>query len=378
MKMFLASKTTKKKKQSGRHGIFWFSFMTLLVLGSKVGVVTGQEEEDSASSSSTADVYDMDTSNNNRPTSRSEVEITNPFFSGCFHQRKPDWTKKRTCSVREAALLKQLRHNQNDPPLCDPPAFEEYMEIRIGAGNWDSATALSWLLQIVLSEIVGVPVSIETAASTSSRDFYDVNGARIDNDSGVNPTVALAKATAVQDCLAVTQNKRKQSQGEYAPCAHFITEAWGIDEYLIRDEIVEPPQALGVLGTEAWFVTKFTAHAYPELVSYHGLGKPENRELLAELFQRPTTWGDYCAQVSATNCTTPDETAQRPPANEVEANRMFAQGVYTGHFRPTEANNCTVFPDNCTGHFANFPCGTLFCIVCCVFVWCPFRRSILV
>ena len=31
-------------------------------------------------------------------------------------------------------------------------------------------------------------------------------------------------------------------------------------------------------------------------------------------------------------------------------------GSYTGHFRFTDENNCTI-SENCTGHFADYPCG---------------------
>ena len=132
-----------------------------------------------------------------------------------------------------------------------------------------------------------------------------------------------------------------------------MPETWGVNDKNVREEIIEPPAALGVLGTEAWFVTKFTADEYPELVSYHGLVKPDNRELLARLFKRPTTWGDYCSQVEeANNCTTPNGVAQRAPVDDTEADRMFVPGLYTGYFRETPKNNCTEFPTNCTGHIA--------------------------
>jgi hypothetical protein len=51
------------------------------------------------------------------------------------------------------------------------------MEIRVAVGNWDSATALGWLTQIILSEIMGVPTSIESGMYGSSRDFYDPQAA---------------------------------------------------------------------------------------------------------------------------------------------------------------------------------------------------------
>jgi hypothetical protein len=39
-----------------------------------------------------------------------------------------------------------------------------------------------------------------------------------------------------------------------------------------------------------------------------------------------------------------------------EEGRYFALGHYTGHFRFTDKNNCTM-NENCTGHFTDYPCG---------------------
>ena len=39
-----------------------------------------------------------------------------------------------------------------------------------------------------------------------------------------------------------------------------------------------------------------------------------------------------------------------------EDGRYFALGQYTGHFRFTDKNNCTM-NNNCTGHFLDYPCG---------------------
>jgi hypothetical protein len=111
-----------------------------------------------------------------------------------------------------------------------------------------------------------------------------------------------------------------------------------------------------VLAQESWFIPKFTAFREPSIVSYFGLSGEENRRKLAELFKRPTTWKDYCDLVSTNNCSVPDKTAQRYPKEE-EYIMMFAEGLYTGHFRYTDANNCTTWPQNCTGHAADYPCG---------------------
>jgi len=47
----------------------------------------------------------------------------------------------------------------------------------------------------------------------------------------------------------------------------------------------------------------------------------------------------------------------RPPNNDNENDRFFVEGLYTGHFRKTPQNDCDTNPNNCTGHFADFPCG---------------------
>ena len=98
-----------------------------------------------------------------------DKDVVNPYYSGCLREKVDGWNKKRVCSSRF------------DPPnaaelgICEDPHFD-YMEIRIGTGNWDSASALGWIVQIILSEVLGVPSSIESGAFDSFRDFYDPQG----------------------------------------------------------------------------------------------------------------------------------------------------------------------------------------------------------
>ena len=268
----------------------------------------------------------------------------NAYAKGCLYAKLQNWTSLRVC-------------NSYDPPnaaekgICRLSDFqEEYLEIRIAAGNWFSATALGWLTQIVLSEVLGVPSTMEAGGVEYSRDFYDAQG-RVDYDQPARETMLVeARKLEDSDC----RNIPKKKGDDYVACAHFTPETWGNRDELIQSGDIEPTQGVGILGLETWWMTKFTAVEYPEFDSYHGL-VPENRELLAELFKRPTTWIDYCNLVSPNNCSTADGVAQRAPANETEAQRMFVEGEYTGHFRHTDKNNCTMFPDNCTGHIANYP-----------------------
>ena len=127
---------------------------------------------------------------------------------------------------------------------------------------------------------------------------------------------------------------------------------------MVFENIIEPPQTLGVLGLETWFITKFTVEEHPQFAIHLGLQGEENREILAQTFKRPTTWLDYCTQVSTSNCSIPDNVTQRPPNNSTdEEAQYYNEGNYIGHFRYTDDNDCELHPTSCTGHIADFPCS---------------------
>lgn len=120
-------------------------------------------------------------------------------------------------------------------------------------------------------------------------------------------------------------------------------------------------------GKVSWYVPKRTAQRYPFTITY--LGLKENREKLAEIFHRPVSWRDYCHQVSATNCSQPDEVASRYPETEELGHKYFFSDGYIGHFRPTDKNDCGIVDPNatsvtatesnltCTGHIVNAKCS---------------------
>jgi hypothetical protein len=268
---------------------------------------------------------------------------TNPVASGCLANLLPGWTTLRTC-------------NSEDPvgsPLCRASSFT-YAEVRIFGGNWDSELFNAWLLQILLSELLGVPATVEMGMFDSRMSFYNA-----DDTFNIPPTfprdAALTAALALGDCRLANRQ-----EGGYQPCAHVQPETWDAEAQevtqLVFNGTIEPAQGLGVLGQEAWFITRFTLENDPSLGNYFGLKGEEHRVKLAKTFLRPTTWKDYCEQVSANNCTSDDGVAKRPPTTD-EYQSMFGEGAYTGHFRATAANDCVTYPTNCTGHIADYPCG---------------------
>jgi len=304
------------------------------------------------------------------PTTGTSSSSSNPYVGGCLREKVPGWTKRRVCNSQDpdhlgraiAATTTSSEDDEGDDEdgvICVEPPPLDYLEIRVASGNWDSNTALAWLVQIILSELLGVPSSNEGGALDQSRNFYDYD-ARIDYKKNARETFLEPAADLENgDCGQLLTSATTEET--YVPCAHFIPEFWGANNKAPRELVdqgkIEPPQGIGLLGHESWFVTKFTAEEDPTLDSYHGLAGEKNRQKLAATFQRPTAWKDYCEQVSEDNCTTPDDTAQRYPSEEGEEPRMFVPDLYTGHFRYTEKNNCTMWPTNCTGHVANYPCG---------------------
>jgi hypothetical protein len=271
---------------------------------------------------------------------------SNPFHQGgCLQQFKPDWTRTRIC------------HSDDPPEALSGGACRlspiDYLEVRIQSQNWESAFFGAWILQIVLSEILDVPVSIETGTEGLSVDFYDVNSRF---DYGKNSLDPLTTAFEVGDCRLV-----KQSQ-TYEPCAHMVPESWQENRIeapaLVARGVIEPPAALGALAGQFWYVPRLTAQRDASLANYNGLQGEANREKLARVFKRPTTWQDYCDLVSDSQCLeTDNNVTARLPQTPVEASAYFVPGLYTGHFRASPENNCTASPDTCTGHFTDFPCS---------------------
>lgn len=200
-----------------------------------------------------------------------------------------------------------------------------------------------------------MPVTIETGKADKNVNFYDP-ASRFQYGVG-NDFEGLERASDLGgDCLRV-----KNLGGQYKSCGHAILEVWSGYEEKFQDMItrgkLEPPSSVGAIGEEKWFVPMYTARKDPSLISYHGLTGLENRKKLAERFLRPTTWGDYCNEVSDDGCSSGLGSAQRPPESEAEGKKFFADGLFTGHFRMTEDNNCTASPTTCTGHFVDYPCG---------------------
>jgi hypothetical protein len=206
----------------------------------------------------------------------------------------------------------------------------------------------SWIIQVFLSEFLQVPTTVgmnnEDAPQAS---FYAPD----------MPMSYSAKAYAWEE-LVTANEFGGQCELTDKDCVHVLPEVWKgqaktSNKYMDEGHIDQVSWG-GEVGKMSWYIPVHTAKQYPGLTSYHGL--TGQRERLASIFNRPTSWKDYCEFYSPTNCTKDDGVAVRVPGDEDEDAKYFQKGWYTGFFRPTEKNDCSVNPDTCTGHIVDSPC----------------------
>ena len=139
------------------------------------------------------------------------AQTSNPFQSGCLHNIQG--YSKRVC-------------NSDDPPsasqdgICIPSPFD-YSEIRILNQSWDSPMLSSWVLQILLSELLQVPTTIETHESNKFHNYYDAK-ARSDYSSATYDMDVLRFAVEVAGNDCRRSKAEDDLSGNYRPCANVM------------------------------------------------------------------------------------------------------------------------------------------------------------
>mmetsp|Transcript_931 Transcript_931/g.1213 ORF Transcript_931/g.1213 Transcript_931/m.1213 type:complete len:846 (-) Transcript_931:357-2894(-) len=276
--------------------------------------------------------------------SKRRTPSPNPFEKGCLltiaeernetelllHKDKNRFqTVERICNSNDVADGLDQCYNEND---------HRYEEIRIAIGDWDSTIFISWIMQIILSELLRVPTTLEFGFDdkkhmTSMGSFYD-------RESRYTYSDTVYGYEWLKEAKLQNGNCSKAEK----PCAHIIPEIW---REFIENDFILPPIKNGSTGNFGYYIPKYTAEKYPELLSHFGLSN--NAQKLAEVFKIPITWGVYCSSYS--NCTFADGVATRLPINDKERSSYFLEGGYKGFFKENECNART-----CAGHFADLHC----------------------
>ena len=211
---------------------------------------------------------------------------SNIYATGCL-SNKLGVTQKRACNSDDPPGAEAMGH-------CERSRFN-YTEVRIHQGNWESSIFYSWALQIMLSERLQVPVTIGLGPDTAGNSFYDTEQ-RFSYSSVAYSYEAMEEANRLNgDC---TKSDKE--------CFHVMPEVWNgqAQEYENAMEfgVIDPAEGDGQVGKISLYIPKYTAERFPEMTSFYGLSGEENRLKLAQIFQFPYTWKDYCEQVSPTKC----------------------------------------------------------------------------
>ena len=213
--------------------------------------------------------------------------------AGCLRNYKNDDGPSRVCNSADSEETIQRG-------LCREPSNEE-MEIRIYAYDWDTSKFQAWILQILFSELLDIPVSIETGNPNVDFNFYSPQ--EVGQSQGVrynefsNLERALRHARIFGDCRLA---ERKVPAG-YEACAHFSPEVRfpiieeedlavnkNSDEtYRVR--IAEPLEPTGAIGEQGLYKTKIhcRTRSYASELSWNDGGK-ESAEISRRISKTDT------------------------------------------------------------------------------------------
>lgn len=277
---------------------------------------------------------------------------SNPFVEGCLKTMLGSLTEKE---LEERNLVPEVLGaldgrvcNSDDPENEDGCITNEfdYFEIRIHNANWEASIFVAWIMQIVMMEILKVPVTVGlNSGVTKTSGFY-------------SPTNTLEYSSLAYSWDAMRDDINCEKTNE--DCVDVMPEVWNgqVSKWvsMMQQGVIEPVDGCGQVGKLGWFIPGSTARRDDSLVSYFGLAGEESRAKLAQAFKRPTTWYEYCEEVSTNNCTTADDVAEHYPESESQAFKYFQEGEFTGYFRMLPVNDCNSFPDTCTGYIVGPTC----------------------
>mmetsp|Transcript_4200 Transcript_4200/g.8100 ORF Transcript_4200/g.8100 Transcript_4200/m.8100 type:complete len:257 (+) Transcript_4200:121-891(+) len=131
----------------------------------------------------------------------------------------------------------------------------DYAEVRLSSQNWESAFVLSWMMQIIYSELLGVPSTIETGEFDKNVNFYDETN-RMDYGKANKYEMFQRAYDAVGgDCSIYNEANKDASGDDYIPCAHAVMEVWATSVELLdaqKKGVAEPGQFMGINGVKGW------------------------------------------------------------------------------------------------------------------------------
>jgi hypothetical protein len=143
----------------------------------------------------------------------------------------PDWKNQRNPYEEGCLYSHGLQHmprtcnsDDTDTSKCSQNEMQ-YMEIRIHTGDWESITYESWIIQILLSELLHVPTTIDSGLENGgAMNFYNHQGDFSYGKYTLYDSLATAYFSEHGDCVPIIQSEGGRKSN--VTCAHVIPESW--------------------------------------------------------------------------------------------------------------------------------------------------------
>ena len=165
---------------------------------------------------------------------------TNPFEEGCLKAMGETYGKKNLTRIEEVFDVVRVCNSDDerrgDKSMCRDPDLAKYFkydEMRIVSAGWNTIMLHSLMIQILLTEVAGVPATIEQgfkrATSTGKGSFYDRECHQPHGDYEFDHwKTALPKSVEVKgDC-----SKTEDACAHINPDAAEFFDKWMIDKFL--------------------------------------------------------------------------------------------------------------------------------------------------
>ena len=165
----------------------------------------------------------------------SNGQCTNPFEQGCLKVMQVTHGEKNFTRIKR--VFEKIRicnsddyYRTRDTRSCRVPEwkqFFEYGEIRIANSDWSSALVFSWMMQIILTEVLEIPATIENGANyvQGEGSFYNK----------LNDFVYAAYGES-NETSAILEAEKEGVNGDCTntnnACAHIIPDVSVFDRYV--------------------------------------------------------------------------------------------------------------------------------------------------
>lgn len=131
-----------------------------------------------------------------------------------------------------------------------------YPEVRLAAGKRESSIVVAWIMQIMYSELLGVPSTIEPGSAGKSLNFNDESNRLEYGTADEYDRMFQHAQDAEGDCTAYIDHNKGASGEDYIPCAHAIMDIWSRSSSYYEDEesdVSESKMFLGAVGFNGWY-----------------------------------------------------------------------------------------------------------------------------